>query len=104
MLKTYNDKTPPPRSTHRLTVTNEETGEIELEMTNLEGGLLIAHDKDDGLMGTHQTAFGATSAIVLCALKIRPVIRQMMKQDATLREAIERGDALAKEAGLETTL
>jgi len=96
--------TPKEGTTHRVVVTNEVTGEVEIEMTNVNGGLLIAHAADDGMIGTHQAGFGTTASIVLCALKMRPVVKQMMKQDPTLAEAIELGTRLAKEAGFETTL
>lgn len=93
-----------PGDAHRIMIYNARTGDLELKMENVAGGIVIAQSKDEGLLGTDQFAFGVSHAIVVCALKAKAVIRQMLKADPKLGASIERANALARQAGLDTTL
>ena len=93
-----------PGDAHRIQIFNARTGALEIEMDAVAGGIVIAHAKDETLLGTDQFAFGESPAIVVCALKAKPVIQQMIKQDPKLGAALEHGARLAREAGIETSL
>lgn len=98
-------KEPPKGSLHTITVTNEQTGEIEIQVTGCGGGIFITHEEADATpMGTSQAVFGETTSIVVCALKIRPIVRQMMKQNPELGALLEKAERLMQAAGIFETI
>lgn len=103
MLKINNTDPPPKGSKHTLIVKNDVTGLVELEIANLNGGIFIVNEADDSITGTNQAAFGSPGAIVLCAMKVGPVVGQMMKQDPRMKEIWTEASRLAEDAGLPIT-
>lgn len=87
-------------TTHRLTITNEQTGEVEVQHENIAGGFYIFHQTDDGELGTRQGAFGLESAIVLSAMKTPSVMRDLLNRIGVL----DRVRDVAKAAGLTLTI
>ena len=74
-------------TTHRLVLTNEQTGEVELELASVSGGVYVVHQTTDTEIGTRQGAFGNPGGIVISAMKAPAVMRDLLTR-VGLREKI----------------
>lgn len=91
-------------TTHTLRVINEKTGEVELECTNLDGGIFIVHkhkdlnDKDvvETIMATDQAVFGVAPIIAMCAIKMPGVIKNAIARDENVQSSYNTLQAMIK--------
>lgn len=87
-------------TTHRLVLTNEQTGKIELELTSIAGGIYVVHQTTDTELGTRQGAFGDQGGIILSSMKAPSVLRDLLTRIGVL----EATRSVAKSCGLSLTL
>lgn len=78
-MKVLKSTRPEEGTTHRVTVVNEQTGEVELDFPGTRGGFIIINDEPENPFGTKQTIFGALDAIAVCVAKCEDVIMEAIK-------------------------
>lgn len=65
---------------HRIMIVDQETGEVEVDYKDVNGGFFVLNNEDENPIGTRQGIFGSAPAIAISIAKCEAVILQTLKQ------------------------